>query len=415
MSSVLYKYILDPENDFLNFELGLWYFNENQFSPASSFFLKCADRTIHTNLRYEALLMMFVCYKNLSDRTFTCESILKQAIAICPERMEAYYFLCELYAAKSDWTNVYTYSTIALKLTNNFKNNLSKEIPFPGKYALLFQKAEAAWWFGKPNESRYIYQFLLNYHIDELSIQYRDLLQQNLSNLGSGPVSQAILKYTRSQHDSLKFPFQNSDIIDENYSQVYQDMFILSILDGKTNGTYLEIGSSDPFHGNNTALLETKFGWTGVGIEFNKEHVDKYMTSRKNPVLHENALNINYHKILTKYFPNQYIIDYLQLDIEPSKNTFEALLSIPLDKYQFKIITYEHDYYVDITRSYRDKSRRYLSAMGYELVVNDVSPNENSAFEDWWVLPSLIDKNRLNLLQNVNLTEIHQASKYFLK
>ena len=34
-----------------------------------------------------------------------------------------------------------------------------------------------------------------------------------------------------------------------------QDMFVLTVLNGKTNGTYLEIGSGDPFIGSNTALL----------------------------------------------------------------------------------------------------------------------------------------------------------------
>ncbi|MEX0598742.1 MAG: hypothetical protein WD512_19820, partial [Candidatus Paceibacterota bacterium] len=209
------------------------------------------------------------------------------------------------------------------------------------RYALLFQKAEAAWHVGKPAECRNIYQFLLNNYIDELNPYYLSVLQQNLSNLGCGPEYEAITKYTKDQHDFLRFPFKNSDQITENFSQVYQDLFVLSMLDGKTNGTYLEIGSSKPFYGNNTALLEQQFGWYGIGLELNEDYVNQYSDQRKNLVLHEDALKINYEKMLSKYFSNT-IIDYLQLDIEPSKNTFEALLSIPLDKYQFKIITYEH-------------------------------------------------------------------------
>jgi hypothetical protein len=56
------------------------------------------------------------------------------------------------------------------------------------------------------------------------------------------------------------------------------------------------------------------------------------------------------------------------------------------------VITYEHDYYVDVSRSYREKSRKYLKDMGYELVVANICPRENCPFEDWWVHPDLVDR-----------------------
>lgn len=111
---------------------------------------------------------------------------------------------------------------------------------------------------------------------------------------------------------------------------------------------------------------------------------------RKNLVLHADALTLNYRKLLKKYFQSN-VIDYLQLDIEPSKNTFEALLSIPFDEYEFRVITYEHDDYVDMSGVYREKSRNYLKAMGYKLLVNDIAPNEGSNFEDWWIKEDLVN------------------------
>jgi len=76
------------------------------------------------------------------------------------------------------------------------------------------------------------------------------------------------------------------------------------------------------------------------------------------------------------------LFEYLQLDCEPAKNTFEALLSIPFDKYRFAVITYEHDWYTD-DKTYRDKSRKYLQMMGYQLVVSNISLDYKSPFEDW--------------------------------
>ena len=135
---------------------------------------------------------------------------------------------------------------------------------------------------------------------------------------------------------------------------------------------------------------------------------------RKNPVFCTDALIVDYNKLLNKYFSNQNAIDYLQLDIEPPRNTYEALLSIPFDKYKFAVITYEHDYYVDITRSYRDKSRDYLESKGYQLVVPNISPNEDSPFEDWWVHPDLVDKSIIAKLIKQSNPDINQIEKYFL-
>lgn len=74
------------------------------------------------------------------------------------------------------------------------------------------------------------------------------------------PESQAFTYFNKDKHSSLRFKFIGSELIEKNYSQVYQDMFILSMLNGKKNGTFLEIGGATPYHGNNTALLEEQFG-----------------------------------------------------------------------------------------------------------------------------------------------------------
>jgi len=100
--------------------------------------------------------------------------------------------------------------------------------------------------------------------------------------------------------------------------------------------------------------------------------------------------------------------------VEPSRVTFECLLAIPFDKYRFGIITYEHDHYVDMTSSYRDKSRKYLKLMGYEMLVANVSPNDNSPFEDWWYHPELISPEIVEKMKCVS-DETVNIVKYMFK
>ena len=45
--------------------------------------------------------------------------------------------------------------------------------------------------------------------------------------------------------NKLIHSFSGQTKILENYSQAYQDLFVLSMLDGKTNGRYVEIGAYD--------------------------------------------------------------------------------------------------------------------------------------------------------------------------
>ena len=401
--NVLAEYVRDTENPITNFNMARWYEDQSHHSPAAGYFLRAAELSENDlDTRYESLLRCYFCYNRAGRRDFTCESILKSAIILAPNRPEAYYFLSEHYERKNDWLNVFTFSSLGLKSYTEL-TKFKSYMYFDGIYQLHFKKAFALWWMGKSYECRAECRYILDNFIDELTPFYKDLLQSNLSRLAGGPEHLAFKEYTKKNYfNKFKFPFDGYENIDKNFAQTYQDMFLLALLNGKRNGTYLEIGSSHPYYGNNTALLEHNFDWTGVGIEYKSELVQEYRRFRKNPVIEKDATNLNYSRLLDEYFPNQSIIDYLQLDLEPSKNTFEAMLAIPFDKYQFRFITYEHDDYVDITKSYRAKSRHYLSSLGYKLVVNDVCGSKDCNFEDWWVKPELIDQDILAKMTTVS-------------
>jgi len=397
LEKLLTNYALDPENPETNFELGLWYEREGHTAPALSYFLRCAEREDDIDMQYLALIKCYYCYDLQGTRDGTSKSLLLQAISILPKRPEAHFLLSRFYEKRNDWSECYSRASEALEVCDFDCEPLMVDVEYPGKYGLLFEKAISGWWWGKGDESRKIFQDLKNnYDLDE--IHYKSVAD-NLMRLASNVPEQQI-KYDKSRYEKVKYKFDGLETIEKNYSQIFQDMFILAVLNGKKNGTYLEIGAQQPFYQSNTALLETKFGWNGVSIEIKEDLCKMFKEQRKNKILCKDATQINYSKLLKEYNTN--VIDYLQVDIEPSKTTFEALLSIPFDEYKFSIVTYEHDYYVDITNSYRSKSRKYMELMGYKLVVSNVSGNDFCPFEDWWVHPDLVNKETIERFESIN-------------
>lgn len=197
-------------------------------------------------------------------------------------------------------------------------------------------------------------------------------------------------RYFQEDLEKLRYKFSDAETIKNNYSQAFQDMFVLSILDGKKNGTYVEVGGDHGVVISNTYLLESVFGWDGVAFEIDLEKVSEYNDLRENKCQCVDALVVDYSKVFTeKGFGKQ--IDYLQLDIDPAQQTLNCLKRIPLDQYRFSVITYETDIYQD-GPDVAEQSREILQSYGYELVVKNVS-NCGNAFEDWYVDPTAVSKD----------------------
>ena len=189
--------------------------------------------------------------------------------------------------------------------------------------------------------------------------------------------------------DKLKVPFEGLENITKNYSQCYQDMFVLSCLNGKRNGTYLEIGAGHPYYGNNTALLE-ELGWRGASLDINPASGQSWEENRPNGnFILQDAITTDYIQLCKSNGLSRYI-DYLQLDIDPSYNTLQALKNIPLDVLEFGVITYEHDFYIDKDETCRKESREILQNAGYILVASNISPDKNSPYEDWYINPKYV-------------------------
>jgi hypothetical protein len=213
----------------------------------------------------------------------------------------------------------------------------------------------------------------------------------------------------------LKYPFDGSDQLNASYSQVWQDIFVLSILKGKSNGTYLEIGAENPDYINNTYLLTTQLGWNGVSIDCVENYQKSWAEQRPdNKFILCDALSVDYKQILDENYNGQKVIDFLQCDIEPSVNTFTALKRIPHDEYRFRIITFETDLYTGGQSPWvREESRKYLSGLGYEMIVGDVLVDGNNPYEDWWVAPELVNMEIANSIRAEALTTQHPAHLLF--
>jgi hypothetical protein len=189
--------------------------------------------------------------------------------------------------------------------------------------------------------------------------------------------------------------------------QAEQDKFIVNILNGKKNGTFLEIGSNHPIHINNTYLLENHYGWRGIMIDMNNKYSNLYRQHRKNSIYVINdATKIDYKNLfLTNNVP--FDMDYLQIDLEANNGstllTLEKLNNEILDTYKFATITFEHDIYHTNFGNTRERSREIFKNRGYVCVFEDIHNIEPQyVYEDWYVYPSLVDMDYVNKLMQLN-------------
>jgi len=393
----LRKFIDAPYDPIINFNLGICYLELDQTTSAYSYFLRTAEFTDDTNLIYESLIQSAICLGKQVHHRKSERGMLLHALSLIPTRPESYFLLSQLYERSDDWIGAYTMAELGLQIA--FDVESISNLLYPGYYGLIFQKAVTSWWIGRHDESKELFTYLFNEKESIMHDSYKQLVHNNLTFLNKGQYPK--LPYTRLIHNKLKVKFPSSGTIKRNYSQSYQDMFVLSMLRGKKRGTYVEIGSSDPFSGNNTALLETEFEWSGISFDILESEVNKFKEQRKNPVFLADATKVDYSKVFKENnLGNE--IDYLQLDCDPPSVTYEILTKIPFDEYKFGVITYEHDYYADETKTFRNKSRQYLLSKGYKLMVTNVAPNDTDAYEDWWVHPDLVNMDNLQNLKNID-------------
>ncbi len=208
--------------------------------------------------------------------------------------------------------------------------------------------------------------------------------------------------------------FQLISHLTSSRSQLRQDLFVLSQLNFKRNGYFVEFGATNGVDLSNTYLLETQFGWTGILAEPGKCWHDALTKNRRAHIEtecvwkdsrstipfdetdmaelstiakfsdsdgHQKARKhrrtysvgtISLNDLLEKYRAPQQI-DYLSIDTEGSE--YEILSSFDFDKYSVQVITCEHNF-----TPMREKIFDLLIHNNYERVLEN-----HSKFDDWYV------------------------------
>ena len=212
----------------------------------------------------------------------------------------------------------------------------------------------------------------------------------------------------------LRNQFSGCNTIDFNYSQADQDIFVLSMLNGKRNGTWLEVGCAWPHDISNTALLE-QFGWTGLSIDSYQTVLDQWPGTRTTVPVHVCAYKANWIELLHQKGITTTDIDYLSLDCDPAEQTLDILHRIPFDQLKFAVITFEHDCYA-AGDTVKNSSRQYLLDYGYKLVASNISDwGQARDYEDWWVHPDLVSTDLINTHTAVdNTTKPYETYLYGL-
>lgn len=223
--------------------------------------------------------------------------------------------------------------------------------------------------------------------------------------------------YKKEMYDKLRFHFQGDDRIEENNSQCLQDMFVLAVLNGKREGTFLEIGGFHASYLSNTYLLEKMFDWGGWSFDIDIQASFSFNVHRMNTeFILADAVIYDYKTFLE----NIKRVDYLSLDIEPSYQTLACLKNLPLKDVRFTVITYETDFYDPLTpkeesEAIRKESRKILEDNDYILVAGNISNlTDDAPFEDWYIDSTYIPKNIVNFFKRDNDTPL-ASHKYMLK
>lgn len=205
-------------------------------------------------------------------------------------------------------------------------------------------------------------------------------------------------------------------LMPKSQSQIRQDLFVLSQLDFKRGGFFVEFGATNGRDLSNTHLLEMEFDWTGILAEpahlwqeplrrnrscridsrcvwshsgqsliFTEASnadmstlaqfsgADHHAQARKTASSYE-VQTISLQDLLRVHDAPPHI-DYLSIDTEGSE--LEILRAFDFSRHTFGVITCEHNH-----APVRTQLLELLSSKGYRRVFAQVSQ-----FDDWYVGP----------------------------
>jgi tetratricopeptide (TPR) repeat protein len=165
-----------PEN---SYAIGYEYELMGQTASAMGFYLKCAELTDDKMLAYECLLRKAICFRKQGQRETHVKNTCYMAISVLPQRPEAYHLISIAHEMCGEWHASYGWACAGETMHYDGKP-LQTPCGYPGYYGLPFQRAVAAWWVGKFDEARKLFDDLADM---DLNLAYQGHVKWNRDNL----------------------------------------------------------------------------------------------------------------------------------------------------------------------------------------------------------------------------------------
>jgi len=165
-----------PEN---SYAIGYEYELMGQTASAMGFYLKCAELTDDKMLAYECLLRKAICFRKQGQRETHVKNTCYMAISVIPQRPEAYHLISIAHELCGEWHASYGWACAGETMHYDGKP-LQTPCGYPGHYGLPFQRAVAAWWVGKFDEARKLFDDLSGM---DLNPAYQGHVKWNRDNL----------------------------------------------------------------------------------------------------------------------------------------------------------------------------------------------------------------------------------------
>ena len=173
ITDLIVKLSNDPFNPMLSMRIAEEYHRLGQTASAVSFYLRTAEYGYYTHGEcvYASLLKSAQCFENQTGREHTVRNLMEKAIAYSPKRPEAWFLLSRWYERNQKWQESYTAAEVGIQNLPSIFLPLPIDVEYAGDFVLPFQKAVAAWWVGRPDESETLFKSLVKQNLPELYLR----------------------------------------------------------------------------------------------------------------------------------------------------------------------------------------------------------------------------------------------------
>jgi len=182
INELIVQFSKDPFNPWLSLRLAVEYERAGQTASAVSFYLRTAEYGYYTHGEhvYASLLKAAHCFENQTGRETTVRNLMEKAIAYSPKRPEAWFLLARWYERNKKWQESYTAAEVGIQNLPSIFSPLPIDVEYAGDFVLPFEKAVAAWWVGRQDESEKIFRQLLTQNLPD---NYRNAIKSNMDKL----------------------------------------------------------------------------------------------------------------------------------------------------------------------------------------------------------------------------------------